>query len=62
MEGAATAKAKQIATSITVTRADGTVEDLGVVEYFSPSPWNRAKFALLKKLGRTLSVSDLFKS
>jgi hypothetical protein len=55
-----TATAKQAAISITITRADGTVEDLGVVAYHSTDPLRRALFALRQRLGMHVSEEQLF--
>lgn len=41
-------KPRMISINAVVTRADGTVEDLGVVSYWHKSPWRR----LVWRLGR----------
>lgn len=40
---------KQITWEVVVTRADGTVEDLGVVAYYNRNPLKRWAWALKKK-------------
>ena len=47
------------AISITVTRADGTVEDLGVVSYSSKNLLHQKFYDLTKKLGFHVSREDI---
>lgn len=39
-------KPRMISIAAVVTRADGTVEDLGVVSYWHESPWRRGLWRL----------------
>jgi hypothetical protein len=51
---------KNAAISIQITRADGTVEDLGVVAYHSTNPLKRALFAVRQRLGQHITEEQLF--
>ena len=51
---------KQAACSIVVTRADGTVEDLGIVAYTAESPEQQRKYALLKARGQRIDEAEFF--
>lgn len=42
---------KAVAVRAVITRADGTVEDLGLVSYYSRNPLRRWGYALGKLLG-----------
>jgi len=44
------AKAREASISAVVTRADGRVEDLGVISYYHRNPWKR----LLWRISRFL--------
>lgn len=51
--------AKQAAISVVVRRADGSVEDYGVVSYYHRQPLRRWLFALRRRFGR-VSEQALF--
>lgn len=56
-----TSETKQAAVSIVVTRANGKVEDLGVVAYFHRNPMRRLLYALKRRLGMRVRERDLFR-
>ena len=43
-----TQKIKESSFSAIITRADGTIEDLGVISYYSPSLFRRLHFNIYK--------------
>ena len=48
----ANANAKEIQLIATITRADGTVEELGVIDYYHKNPMKRFIWKLKKLLER----------
>jgi hypothetical protein len=53
-------KTKQSAISIVVTRANGSVEDLGIVSYTARSPWKRLRYACKRLLGKHIDETEFF--
>jgi 16S rRNA C1402 N4-methylase RsmH len=51
---------QRAAISISVTRADGTVEDLGVVSYQSKNKLEELAFKARKALGLRVDTTELF--
>jgi hypothetical protein len=55
-----THKVKRSAIEITVTRANGRVEHLGVVSFYEPNPWRRLWLHLKMRLGRRISIDEFY--
>jgi len=55
-----TSETKQAAVSVVVTRANGAVEDLGVVAYYHRNPLRRLVYLLKRRLGFRVRERDLF--
>lgn len=59
MDISAKPKVQEIEVSLIVTRADGTVEDLGVTDYYHKNPLRRWAFYAKKKLGVRKEASPI---
>ena len=55
-----TSETKQAAISVVVTRANGTIEDLGVVAYYHRNPIMQLLYLLKRRVGLRVDERDLF--